>query len=607
MQVSIIEGSRKRPNGFFQRPKEGGVKIYLLLGQDPLDLAGALEQQGFTKAPWPARDPAHAERFLQEYIDLIGRIGKEHNTLNWWSTDIASKNRFTSQIPHYLQSFAAAVETIERGDFDHLVLLNPSWVVSGALRKLVRSKGLDGDWIMDGGQRTKDILIGGFQRIWKTLSAAVLVTVRKCYAQTVLRDRLRKLRVESRSRPSYIIKTFFYEHSVSDSGVYRDAFFGPLPEFIKGRRPTVIYAVVAGGYRKSLRMMKRCLDHNVLPMEAFLSFSEVFRTLFGVLFCKIYLRQEALFFGHDVSGIINNELLRTRNGISFYQRLHYGATKRLLKAVPADVFLLTYENNPWEKMCTMAIRECAPHTMVFGYQHTVIPQASANMFVSGEESGVMPMPDRIFTVGGAAKAIMEKYGAYHAGKVESSCALRFEYLFRTESFARSRSRHLLVALEGIFDVYKLVNYVIRELKDNPAYQVRFRTHPVLPLSRIEHKLDGRVADVDHFELSRKTSLKQDIEWADAVLYWGSTVSLEALKLGKPVIHYETDSLLSYDPLFECRHLKWSVSERDSLSETLETIHSMEDGPFERENAEANTYLNGYFHPVTPEALSKFVS
>ena len=72
-----------------------------------------------------------------------------------------------------------------------------------------------------------------------------------------------------------------------------------------------------------------------------------------------------------------------------------------------ESFLFTYENNPWERMCMMAVKSQAPQTKVTGYQHTVVPHASANMFISSHERGRLPMPDRILTVGEAPKQIME--------------------------------------------------------------------------------------------------------------------------------------------------------------------------------------------------------
>jgi len=69
--------------------------------------------------------------------------------------------------------------------------------------------------------------------------------------------------------------------------------------------------------------------------------------------------------------------------------------------------------------------------------------------------------------------------------------LRFEYLFQISVCPRSGSGRILVALEGIFEAYRLVNYAFRELKSSP-YQVKVRTHPMLPFSRFAYKLGTKL-------------------------------------------------------------------------------------------------------------------
>ncbi|MFH1515761.1 MAG: hypothetical protein ABIG42_09920, partial [bacterium] len=363
---------------------------------------------------------------------------------------------------------------------------------------------------------------------------------------------------------------------------------------------------ILGNYKLCIDKISRCTSHVILPIEVFLSYADILRALVQVLFCKIRIRKETLFLGCDVSDIVKNELLRTYYGISFYQFLHYWSTMKLLQTLSVETFLLTYENNPWEKMCMMAVREYSPKTKIIGYQHTVVPQASANMFVSKIEKDVIPMPDRILTVGEAPKEIMERYGSYENGKIEASCGLRFEYLFETSKSERKKSGNILVVLEGIFEVYKMVNYVLKELKNCVQYQVVIRAHPVLPLSSFANKLTYRIDDITNFNVSHNALLKDDIERADIIIYWGTTVALEALSMGKPVIHYEMDSVLSYDPLFECNHLKWVVSEKDSLMSIIDEIYSFSDEQFAREPRDAKAYLNRYFFPVTEEGFNKFL-
>ena len=581
-----------------------GNHKFIYFGELDRDVLSLLEKHGIYEFERSKHDETYRNLFLQEYIDLIGMIGKKQNTRTWWATDIASKNRFKSNLPYFLHQFLTVIETIKNKDFDHLIIINPSWVILDSLKKVLKKNNAQFVCLKSSSQKWKEICFSWSRRILSVLSNAIRVSVRKSYFQNKLKHIIKE--ALSHSKSSYVIKTFVYDHSFSENGVYRDSFFGSLPEFLKGKQQVLIYANILGNNKLCIEKIRKCVSHIILPVEIFLSYIDIWSALIRSLFCKIKIKKEVFFFGYDVSHIINNELLRTYNGIPFYQLLHYWATKNLIHNLSVETFLLTYENNPWEKMCMMAFREYSPKTKIIGYQHTVVPQGSANMFISCKEQDIIPMPDKILTVGQMPKEIMEKYGSFKEGQIESSCGLRFEYLFETSQSERKRSGHILVVLEGIFEVYKMVNYVLRELQGNAKYQVVIRAHPVLPLNRMAHKLNHRINDTQNFNISSNPSLKRDIEWADMVIYWGTTVALEALSMGKPVIHYQMDSVLSYDPLFECSHLKWIVSDKDSLILIIDEIYSLNDEQFVKEQRNAKSYLSRYFFPVTEEGLNKFL-
>ena len=108
------------------------------------------------------------------------------------------------------------------------------------------------------------------------------------------------------------------------------------------------------------------------------------------------------------------------------------------------------------------------------------------------------------------------------------------------------------------------------------------------------------------EISRTSSLQEDIAWADMVIYWGSTVALEALSMGKPVVHYDNGSVLSYDPLFELKDLKWRVQAPQPLAAVLDEIALLPDGEYASRLQAARQYVADYFYPVTPQAMSAFL-
>jgi len=88
--------------------------------------------------------------------------------------------------------------------------------------------------------------------------------------------------------------------------------------------------------------------------------------------------------------------------------------------------------------------------------------------------------------------------------------------------------------------------------------------------------------------------------------WGSTVSLEALSMGIPLIHYDMQTILSYDHLFRCKALKWSVTDKDSLVSVIKEIESLIDNEYGKQVLLASKYIENYFFPVSDESMEKFL-
>jgi hypothetical protein len=584
-----------------------GICRYIDLGIHDRDLTDLLESRGFEAIPAREYDETYRVKFIQEYIRMIGLLGKELNSLTWWATDISSKNRFSSNISFFLQKFLSAVEAVDRDDYNHLVILNPSWAIVDSLKNAFEKRKLEFRFCENPGRRWKSIAVSIVKRILFNFLGAAKVAVQRQYAR-------RKLRIDkavlSSAKNVYIFKTFIYEHSFTKDGEYRDVFFGPLPEYVKRNKAVLIYANILGDYRTCIDRISKCSGYQIVPLELLVSWSDIIAASLRSIFRRIRTRNALPFWGHDVSDLMNNDLFFCHNGIPYNQFLHYWATAKLVRSVSADTFLLTYENNPWEKMCMMAVRKYSSDTAVIGYQHTVVPQSSANMYVSREEKDIIPMPDKILTVGEAPMKIMERYGHFDRGRVEAACALRFDYLFSASPMGAKRNGDgpvsILLALEGIPEVYKLVNYTIRQLAGDMNYRIMIRTHPVLPVEDLVRSLSADIRTIPNFSVSRNRSLPEDIKWADVIMYWGTTVSLEAICLGKPVIHYRTDSILSYDPLFECGYLKRVVSDSTDLRRVISDLNSLSDEDYLREQKEARAYLDRYFFPVTEERLGKFL-
>lgn len=512
--------------------------------------------QGEVTLPLIQRQPDR-NPYIQAYTSFLYLAGKSYPAFLWNVTWLSSKNRFNSWAH-------GALEQIWLGSKD---LPKQKWLAS---------------------------------RILKTLAyaAKTLREIRKIRSGI---DQHREILATSFSgRELSVIKTFLYAHNFRGDGKFQDPFFGSLAKHLETKGNTVItfFDPIGCGDEAAKSILT-----NALPYQVFLRPSDIFKSLMWMTLSMFIRKPKSLRFkGVELSGHIHSQFRKdifSPNGL--FTLLMYFSTKRLAQNFKIRKYYQTFENNPWEKMCITALREVSPNTEISGYQHSVVPEASMNLFPAlGEDIGL----DRILTTGPETSRILKSRGDFSRQKVIETCGLRFEYLQNLKTSPRPNQKTVLVALEGVPEVSRLVNYVCRELGGNSTWKVILRTHPAHSLSGMG--LDQNPATFENFEISTGSkSLKDDIERASVVLYWGSTVALEAIRLGRPVVHFRLNSLVSYDPAFKLDDLKWNVQPDEDLKVVLEQIQSLDDESFRTKWSKANDYVSQYFYPVVSENLDKF--
>ena len=77
-------------------------------------------------------------------------------------------------------------------------------------------------------------------------------------------------------------------------------------------------------------------------------------------------------------------------------------------------------------------------------------------------------------------------------------------------------------------------------------------------------------------------------------------------MGKPLIHFDRGDLLSYDPLFELNHFKWTTTRDQDLSAILEQIMNLSSKKRLTLQKEGIEYIRSYFNPVSQSAINKFI-
>ena len=412
------------------------------------------------------------------------------------------------------------------------------------------------------------------------------------------------LKIPTNHKSSFLIKSHVYEKSFDKNNHYYDQFFGKFAKSICELEDVLFLVHIHGNYRRVLKHIKENEEYNIVPFEYFIKFSNICLAIYKIFFARIKI-ENISFYGFDVTEIVYAEF--KRSGIVLTHWLMYECVKNLLKIYVVERAYLTYESIAWENMFIMSMREHSPATKIFGYQHAVVPQSSAGMFIGMSEKNIKPLPDKILTVGSEAKDIIIDHGHYSDNDVESSCALRYEYLNNiVPKVRRHQTSSILVALEGVPEVYRIVNYVLSHAERLKNFTITIRTHPIFPWSKICPNVIYDLNSFSNVSLSSKHSVIDDLNQTDICIYWGSTVSLEALSMGIPLIHYNMQTILSNDPLFPCNMLKWTVTDNDSLADVVESISALDDDNYSLQTQKAREYISRYFFPVTKENLDKFL-
>jgi surface carbohydrate biosynthesis protein (TIGR04326 family) len=263
-----------------------------------------------------------------------------------------------------------------------------------------------------------------------------------------------------------------------------------------------------------------------------------------------------------------------------------------------------YEGNAWERMFIRGLRSGNEPPAILGFQHSVVPPAAAGVFVGGDELALVPLPDKVLTTGEKPAAILRRQSAVPAERIGKSGALRYEYLHRLEAAPRRRGNsRVLVALEGVGPVLSMLEYALDQAACLPEIRFRIRAHPVLPLATLLFRLGLDPERLPpNIEIAKAGPVRDDVLESDAVLYWGTTVAVEAVFMGRPVIHYSAGELLSYDPLFELRDFKWTTGRGRSLGDIMSAIRALGDELYVAQQMRAREYVSAYFEPVDEGGL-----
>ena len=550
---------------------------------------------------------AHSLR--QPYIDYIGKLSLENNSISWWIGSLSEKNPFVSKAFLHICYIKLCQVILQSSSQEPIVFL----CQNKALRKCIVKN------ILDFHQCEIHRLESLTHTILGTFRSALGIVVCKGYfiAGGIYRlllarhYRLNQIPGEKlqEGKGLVLLHNWVDQRSFDANGKYHDSYFGELAHHLRNKGENVIvvpWIIGTVSYRQTLEKMVQSSENFLLP-ASFLKISDIFRVLVKTILDTPLRRAYPRFEDLEVSEIIIDDFrtdwsgTRTASSLLLYDVVRHWKNA----GIPIDTFIHTYENHVWEKAYCIALRKFYPLTKIIGYQHSTVPKMLLNNFFSKDELSILPFPDKVVTNGRYPEKLFKDSG-YDPQKVVRGGAIRYESITNKEKVATKKNLHSVILVTPSIDkndTVELVWKVLRAFGQMNKYKIILKFHPVMPYPNIADDL-GILPE--HFTISDKP-VSELLRESHVLLYTSSATCIEALRLGVPVLNIKSDFIIDRDNLSDFpSSIRRSAKDRDDIVRMTKEILETDEKELSEQRVRWKEVVSEIFTPVEQSVFDLFL-
>ena len=580
-----------------------GAPRELVLAASAADLPGGIPWLGFGDAaaaegalrPGDLIRPQR-ERLREAFVIWLGGMNSANASPEWWAHNTSSKNLLSSRFGNAVFELLALRLLLQEPARTPVGVVGASTAQEEAIRRMAAASG--------GALRIRHA--GAAPR--REGRAALRLAARAVRAVLEWVWWLRPWRESGGAA----VRLITYADAGFRDG--NDAFFGPLASLLAVREPPlacVHHPWLHGAPGVVVPKLRAAARFRYSPLLAELDVADflgALRDAFAALSRVARWPAPAPLEGVELESLLRDALREDlASGNYFAVLLIQRAARRLAERTRPPLVIYPFENKSLEKLLLLGLREGYPAGRIVGYQHTsVTPRHTTLLFAPGEAART-PLPDRVVTVGEVTRAWLESNGRYPAGLLAAGFALRQSAgasLERRRSAPGEGARVLFVLSSSIAELVSAARWLLEAARLRPSWQFALRPHPEFPIARLPESL--RAAAMARSRDFSGTPLEENLRWADAIAYASSTVALEALMAGRPVVNIDLGEPLDADPVLEPVALHWCAGNPAQLVAAVQEIADLTDAEFSHRRHAARSFVDRYLRPFTAQGLARLL-
>ena len=401
-----------------------------------------------------------------------------------------------------------------------------------------------------------------------------------------------------------LIVSLFYLNSFKNEK-YLDPFFGNLHSKIEKNGYYVTYCCEPlDDFRKSRKKIDGCSDVTILIPYSVIPWSSLILLIFKIFFRR--LRISRSYFGEcDFSGVLKWNARRFNNFFNFGAEIYYSAIKKICEREQFDRLIHLFEGNVMERACIQAYRENYPKNKIIGYNHAALYPFNLKLKLTPGEYEKRPDPDIFVSAGSYSMELLRRLGNRDAKRIRAGCSLRDIPKITKIVETNPASKTILIATEGAVSNIAMLDFIFKNSFLFLGKKVILRGHPNVPIENLLKACS--FSKPQWFEISND-GLMADLEKCSCVIYRYTSVGMQALLNGIPVIHLNIDSPLIGDPLFEYNKIgKWTVKNAEELENALNEINNLLNIDKKMIRVNASSFINEYFTPPNSVGIEDFLT
>ncbi len=398
--------------------------------------------------------------------------------------------------------------------------------------------------------------------------------------------------------------------------VIKEYYYNGLLEHLNKEQKAKIFFVPTFAYMnnediKSAVTELRSSNINYLFKEDYLTNSDLLYSLLHLFRVWFIKTPPQIVLGIDFSPFVREELL---SELGFNSALEGLLNFRFAKRLKQSKFKIPlvidwWEGQPLDRGWSFGFKTFFPECISKGYIGYPPLESELQLYPTDCEVESNVCHDILSVMG---KKFYDQISDMNLSlKVEIAPGFRFQYLWKhTKPIIKSsESFKVIIALSNNEDESSTVmeKMIKARISENKRYEFFIKSHPLLNIFDISNQYNNEKWPESFIEV--EGLLSEYMNKIDLLISSGvSSVGLEALSLGIPVIIIETLSGIAHQPIPESipKELWRTCRTSDDITEALSLFKNRTKEELDRQIEISSPIKNNYFEPITKKGIYKFL-